>query len=219
MAGLTLNYGEQKTKVAGDRLTSETTDIPEWLAAAYVDVWNAANWTFKRVSRETFYTTDDGTSTGVPTATPKMPAAFAEATVLLDDQGYEVKQMPEIDFETKLTDTTTGRPAYYTVVNRQILLWPTPDAAYAFKVSYKRRLATRNSSGTVHAGFYTADTDLPLWDDHHYILVVRAKILGLKLMTDPTADMLQDEYGRLMDAMMAEYVERLPRGYQLPAYR
>jgi len=217
---LNLNFGQQKTLVAGDRLGSVEDQVPAWLAAAYTDVWNAAKWTFKRVSREAFYTTADGTSGGTPTATPVMPAAFASIRALVDDQGDALTQLAEFDFESRYTaDTTTGRPCYFMVVDRQITLWPTPDAAYLFSLSYNRRIATRTASGDDQEGIYQVDGDLPLWDDHHYILVTRAKIIALKNLTDPTAQMLQDEYGRLLDAMMDEYIEALPRGYQVPAWR
>ena len=220
MADLTLTFADQKAAVAGDRIPT-TQPISQWLAAAYTDIWNAGKWTFKKVSRENFYTTADGTSTGAASATPDMPAAFGEMIALLDDQGFELTWLTETEFESQYTEAnaTTGRPSVFTVVNRQIQLWPTPDAAYLFKVSYKRRLATRNSSGVVQAGFYQADTDFPLWDDHHYILVLRAKLLGLKSLADPTADMLEGEFGRLLDAMTEDYTEKLPRGYQMPSWR
>lgn len=216
---LNLNYGQLKTAVAGDRLGAVEDTIPQWIADAYVDIWNGPNWTFKRVSGETWYTTDDGTSTGVASASPKMPVAFASVTTLEDDQGCELVELTQSDFEAKYTaDLTTGRPCHYMVVNRQIRVWPIPDAAYAFFISYNRRLATRDSSENVQEGWFKVDDDLPLWDDHHGILVIRAKIIGLKSVTDPTYGPLQDEYGRLLEAMVDEYVAALPRGFQAPAW-
>jgi hypothetical protein len=217
---LNMTYAQLRTQVQGDRLGSNVADIPYWLAAAYTDVWNAGNWTFRRVSDATFYTTNDGTSTGTPTATPMMPADFGTSLILVDDQGDQLLQKEETQFEAAyIADTTTGRPCYFQIVNRQIRLWPTPDAGYAFSWSYRRRLATRTPAGTVQAGWFQTDNDLPLWDDHGYILVVRAKLLGLKQLTDPSAIVLQDEFSRLLDAMSDDYIEKLPRGYQAAAWR
>jgi hypothetical protein len=67
-------------------------------------------------------------------------------------------------------------------------------------------------------GFYQDDADIPAWDDHHYLLVVRARILGGRIYSDPTVDVLEDEYARLLEAMREDYVDVLPRGTQLPAW-
>lgn len=219
---LTLSYADQRDAVQERRFPSSTaaTYIPQWLAAAYADVWNAEEWTFKRVTRATWYTTADGTSTGTATATPEMPSDFARPRFLYDDQGNELRWLDEREFDSRYAgDASTGRPSAYKTVNRQITLWPTPVAKYAFTLSYKRRLSTRTAGGTVQVGFYQADTDIPLWDDHNYILVVRAKIIGLRDRSDPTSADLVDEYQRLLAAMVEEYAEETPMEAQLPAWR
>lgn len=220
MASLSLTYSDIQTAVQGDRLASVVDQIPQYIAAAYTDIWNAADWSFKRVAPANFYTSADGTSVGTPSQTPQMPADFAKANNLFDDQGFKVNWLSEIQWEDRYTaDTTTGRPTSFAVINRQIYLWPIPTAAYQFRLAYQRRLATRTSGGTVQAGFFQNSSDVPLWDDHHYIIVVRAKLLALKSLTDPTSAMLEDEFGRLLDAMKAEYQVKIPRGYQMPAWR
>lgn len=220
MADLTLAYSDLTAAIYERRFPSSA-PVSQWLAAAYADVWNAAQWNFKRVSRASFYTTADGLVGGTASATPLMPTALSRVTLLLDDQGNEVEQLDEEQFERRFTEQTasTGKPQAFTVVNKQIILWPTPDAAYLFKLSYRRRLATKTAGGTVQAGFFSADTDLPLWDDHHYILVTRSKIIGLRDRSDPTASDLVEEYQRALEAMIEEYVDGNPPGDQLPAWR
>jgi hypothetical protein len=217
---LQLTYAELKAAVYERRFPTSS-PVDQWLAAAYSSVWAAGDWTFTKVPRATFYTTADGLSTGAVSATPLMPSAFREVTGLYDDQGDELAEYAQRDFERFYTEQTpsTGRPDRFMVVNRQITLYPTPDAKYAYKLSYRRRLATRNAAGTVQAGFFVLDSDIPLWDDHHYLLVLRAKILGLRDRSDPTADDLTDEYMALLEAMRADYAERLPIAAQLPAWR
>jgi hypothetical protein len=221
VSGTVLNYGELRTAIQENRFPSSD-PISDWLGAAYSDVWNAANWTFKRVSRANLYTTADGLSSGTPSATPSMPAAFADITSgVFDDTGCKLKQLTEFEFERLLTEQTptTGRPSHFMVVNRQITFWPTPASAYLFKVSYRRRLATRTSVGAVQAGFFQNDTDLPLWDDHHYLLVLRAKLIGLRDRSDPTASDLEGEFSRLLSAMQTDYVEARPIGATLARWR
>jgi hypothetical protein len=220
MAGtLSLSYADLKSAIRERRFPTSS-PVEQWLAAAYTDIWTSADWTFRKVSRATFYTTADGLSGGTPSATPLMPSAFSQIIGLYDEQGSKLQQLAEEEFERYFTEATpsTGHPDTFTVINRQVILYPTPAAAYAFKISYKRRLATRTNAGVVQAGFFVADTDIPLWDDHHYLLVLRAKLIGLRDRSDPTASDLEGEFGRLLDAMREEYIDSLPVGAHLPSW-
>lgn len=219
---LQLTYSQILTAVREERFPASS-PADQWIAAGYLDIWNSGEWTFKRVDLATFWTTADGLSNGTPDETPLMPAAFAKAIVLLDDTGSEVTQVRQDDLNAMFTDpvssVVTGRPQVYAVSNRQIALYPKPDRAYQFRLSYRRRVATRQTGGAVQAGLFQADTDLPLWDDHHYIIVVRARILGLRDRSDPTNSDLLDDYGMMLAAMREEYMEELPIGTQAPAWR
>lgn len=202
---LTLTYADQRAAIYERRFPTSS-PVSQWLAAAYLDVWNSHPWTFKDVSREQWYTTDTGLVGGAPAQQPLMPAAFSRVTGLYDDQGYELLQLTQHEFEHAYAPiTSTGKPEAFSVVNRRIILGPAPDSAYPFQVSYRRRLATRTAALTVQTGFYQADTDLPLWDDHHYLLVLRAKLIGLRDRSDPTAADLQAEYAGLLEAMREDY--------------
>lgn len=217
-----LTYSDQVSAVQENRFPSSTatTAIPQWLQAAYGDVWSAAKWSFKRVSRESWYTTDDGLVGGTATGTPLMPEAFGRLDGLFDEDSGKLTELRPDEFDRRFAgDTTTGIPDTFTVVGRQIHLYPAPTSALLYQLSYHRRLSTRTTAGVFQAGFYVDDTDIPAWDDHHYILVIRAKIIGLRDRSDPTAGDLEGEYGRLLEAMRADYVETLPHGSRLPAWR
>lgn len=219
---MSLSYSDQVSAVQENRFPSSTatTAIPQWLEAAYGDVWNASRWSFKRVSRASWYTTDTGLVGGTATATPDMPDAFGRVDGVFDADGCKLKELTPGEFDYRYAaDTTTGIPDTFTVVGRQITLYPTPTSALLYTLSYHRRLSTRTSAGVFQAGFYVADSDIPAWDDHHYILVIRAKIIGLRDRSDPTAGDLEGEYARLLEAMRSDYVETLPRGTRLPAWR
>jgi hypothetical protein len=210
-----LTYADLKTAVLGKRFpASAVASAAQWIHVAYQDVWDAADWSFKRVSRAAFYTSSDATSTGAATATPSMPAAFARAKRIYDDNGDPLVELAEEEFEDTYTgDTSTGRPEAFTVVNRQVILAPTPNQAYLFSLSYWRRVAHKDSSGNVVTGFLSADGDYPLWDDHHRIVVPRAQMVGLMELNDPTWPPLGDEYGRLLESMKSDYVPSPPRRY------
>jgi hypothetical protein len=172
-------------------------------------VWNAHPWAFKRVKGATWYATTDGTPGGTPTATPMMPTAFARARLLFDENGNEVQELPPDEFERVLAPVSaTGTPEAWTTVGRQIWLGPAPAAGYKLTLSYRRRLATRTAALTVREGFFVAGDDVPLWDDHHYLLVMRAKLIGLRDRSDPTADDLEGEFARMLEAMKEEYGEK-----------
>src|SRR5207248_1897060 len=83
-----LTFGQLVADVLSAGIPSSLTGrVKRALADAYTDVWWADNWSFKRVSRETLYTTSDGTSTGTPSAAPLTPATFGDPIVLLDQYG------------------------------------------------------------------------------------------------------------------------------------
>jgi hypothetical protein len=137
-----MNYLALRTAVFERRFPSNS-PVADWLEAAYNDVWNSAEWTFKQVDDATFYTTANGLSNGVPAASPKMPAGFANPLEVLDDQGGEVIWLPRDEFKRRYApNTATGVPEAYMLSNRQIILGPAPASAYAFQVSYKRRGTT-----------------------------------------------------------------------------
>lgn len=198
-----------RTAVLGRRFpaASQSTNATRWLASAYQDVWSASDWQFKRVSREALPVVAGSSS-------PTMPAAFADATSLFDDAGDEVPRMGEETFESAyghdFADSWRGTVEAFTVVNRQILLGPAPSSSSTFSLSYRRRMAHKQSDGiTVAAGFMNEETDYPIWDDHHAILIPRAAAIGLQELSDPTWQIAQSEYERELERMLDDYATPL----------
>lgn len=186
---------------------SQATNATRWLASAYQDVWSASDWEFKRVSRQALEVVAGST-------TPTMPADFQSATSLFDDAGDEIPRMSEEVFESAyghdFADSWRGSVEAFTVVNRQIVLGPTPQASLTFRLSYRRRLAHKESDGTtVTAGFMNEEDDYPIWDDHHAILIPRAQAIGLQEMSDPTWQLAQNEYERELERMQEDYATPL----------
>jgi hypothetical protein len=201
------------------RFPSSETGLDYWIDVAYEDIWGSFDWTFRKVRQLSWWTTADGTSLGVPTQVPLMPGTFQEIDAVYDQNGDELDQLEQLDFDRKYTPQTVGQPCEYTVVDRQIILGPTPEGPYPFLLSFRRTVSCRNAAGQVKAGVMTLPDDTPIWYGRHYIVVIRAKLLGLKDRDDPTWLDLQDEFVGLLDGMHGDYTETLATGYQLPAYR
>lgn len=188
-----------------NRSTSKIAQIKQWVNAAELFTWNAGDFVFKRVAAQTLVI-----SAG--SRTPLMPTTagflFAKSIGLYDDQGAKLTYLPPDEWEEAfLPDTSTGIPAYYTVINRQLYLGPTPDSTRSFKFSYQRRYCHLNNAAAVVDGTMSADTDTPLWDsEHHYQLVPRAIVIGAKLEGDPLPQNYLEEADALLQAMVADLV-------------
>lgn len=204
-----LNYLALQDAVLGRRFPPATQrpNAKRWLASAYADVWAAADWTFKRVSRASLATTPGD-------STPTMPSDFGDAIQLLDDVGNEIPRLSQEEFEERfasaLIQNQSGPPEAYMVVNRQIEIAPLPTGA-TLKLSYWRSLSHKESDGTtVTAGFMDEDDDYPLWDDHHAILIPRATAIGLMELNDPTGEPQMAEFERQLSRMKLDYEQVRP---------
>ena len=199
-----LTYLQLQDAVLGRRFpAAQRANAKRWIQAAYQDVWAAADWTFVRVSQESLVVAD---------ATPTMPATFAEALGLWDEQGSKLERLSQEEFEEYAVSPFVGQPFVYAVVNRQIMVAPTPGGSVTFKLSYKRRLSHKDSDGiTVAAGFMDDATDYPLWDDHHSLLIPRAQAIGLNEINDPTGPQQQEEYERQLSRMKDDYEHVQPQ--------
>lgn len=200
-----LTYANIYQAVLGGRFpqASQLTNSKRWVDTAYQDVWGAADWTFKRVPLANLT---------VSSATPTMPTDFADVINLYDPQGYVLTRLSQEEFEDYYTPNASSViwPAdAYAVVNRQIYLNAATSGTY--KLSYKRRMAHKDNGGSVVAGPMSADTDKPLWDDHHAILIPRAQVIGLLELNDPSWEPLQQEYEKQLSRMKVDYEQVNPK--------
>lgn len=202
MAGNTLTFVELQNAVLGKRFPqSSLGDTKRWLATAYQDVWAAYEWPFRIVSRAPLALTVG--------EQPTVPADFADAQDVFDQYGCALERMEQRTLEEFYGDifafSLTGLPEAYTVVDRQLILAPLSSVTAGFTLSYRRRLCCRNADGTVAAGMMVNDTDYPVWDDHHSLLIPRAQVVGLQELNDPTYAMALQEYERQLSRMQDDY--------------
>ena len=193
--------------IARNRFTASTDNSAntlEWISAAEVAIWNAADWEFKRVPL---------TNLTVVAGVATEPADFGKAIELYDPQGTPIAGLPPDKFEELYTapvPAPVGNAEAYTVIDRQIIVGPTNSGTY--RLSYRRRVSHRADGAAVTAGVMNSDLDTPVWDaEHHYILVPWAIRLGETMQHDPGAgqlDAVVDELkqGWLFRAMVEEHV-------------
>lgn len=201
-----LTYLNLQDAVLGRRFPASTqrANSKRWLASAYQDVWGAFDWPFRRVPRATFNVTGGQSNQTAPTD-------FADVIRIQDNYGISLERFSEEDFEDIYGPvllglaTATGIPQAFTVVNRTIYLAPVPSGSLSYTLTYRRRLSSRTNALAVQAGMMSADTDYPLWDDHHAILIPRAQAIGLQELSDPTWQGAQQEYERQLDQMKDDY--------------
>ncbi len=203
-----LNLAALRTAVLGRRFpaASQASNATRWLSTAYTDVWNAADWTFKRVSLSSLAVVSGAEK-------PTMPVDYADTLALFDQYGDELERMPQERFEQKFAadfaNGNVGQPWAFTVIDRRVILGPRPALTGTFKHSYRRRLSHKLfDQETVDVGFMNDDTDYPLWPDHHGVLVARAQSIGLQEINDPTWQGPQQEYERQLARMEEDLAQQ-----------
>lgn len=202
-----MNYAAIYGEVVDLRFNSQATKLAQvkrWVNQAEIAVWNAADWSFKRVAPTDIAVTVGNTS-------PSEPTDFGKAHRLYDYLGDPVTYYAPDQFflrnEEDIVAGRTGEPTEYTVVNRQIQLAPIPQSSRTYKLSYRRRYTHLNTIPAPVAGVMSVDTDTPIWDsEFHYILVLWAMMLGETLEADPTADSLRAQRDEMLARMISELV-------------
>ena len=199
-----LTYQALYQAIIGTRFpqASQLTNAKRWLDTAYQDVWNAADWTFRRVPMSSF---------AVTSAQPTMPTDYADTIDLYSPDGTQLVRLSEEDFERYYLGSiasASGPADAYAVINRQIYLSSPASGTYTH--SYRRRMAHKDTGGSVVAGPMSADSDKPLWDDHHGVLIPRAQAIGLLELNDPTWELPQNEYERQLSRMKQDYEQVRP---------
>lgn len=190
----------QDAVIRGRFNEGDRTDVKLWLGWAYQRIWNAADWDF-RDARSSF--------TVVTTGPTPVPSDFGREREMFDDQGDLLDYLPPTEFDvlSQGNGATVSRPEVYTRRNRSFEFLPSPDGAYTFEVSYRRRLCHLNDLDEVVAGLLSDDNDRPIWDeDEGYdgYLITQAKATGAALNGDPTSALVKDEAAALFGALMNE---------------
>lgn len=206
MPGDILNYGVLKEQVQGRRFTNTqlTSGIPYWLFQAYQDVWDAGDWHFKKVRLAALALTSGSYAGTVDDAR----GPVVDVLNVYDENGSQIPRLPWDDWRARYAQsisdaTVTSKPTAWALDGTNVRVGPRADATYAWTCDYRRGVTTRTSLGVEQPGWFQGDADIPLWDGHGRLLVVRAQSIGLKDVNDPTFGPLDDEY----DIALARFTE------------
>lgn len=198
-----MTYKQLQDEVIALRFNeSKRASIKSWLNLRYAWVWDQAEWVFKRVP-PTALAVANGSRT------PAMPTDLADVEQVFDDQGATLEELDPDSWDSAFQwDSSSGRPGYYTTVNRQLYLGPTPNAAYSFKLSYRRRLSHVDSITGITGGIMVEDTDQPIWSaEYDYLLVLEAAMLGMQLEKDDGWAQLKPQRDELLAAMIEDLTD------------
>lgn len=201
-----MTFKEMQDLVLGTRFTSgQRTAAKSWINSREVALWNQDGVTWEFAYPDDY---DADVTAGVNTLSvgAGLPADLDDVLRLTRDDGCPLKELNREDFDLfriRLPSLTSGTPWYYTVVNRSVVLAPTPDVNATYTLAYSRRLCHFDGDDDVVAGVMVEDDDYPVYpDEFHGVLVPGAVSTGLKYENDPTWSALEEEYGTLTQAMM-----------------
>lgn len=181
-----MTFAEIQDEVITARFNAgQRASVKRWINYRYSWVWGHAEWPFKKVGPTSLTVTS-----GSQNVTE--PSDIARVIRLYTDLGEPVRELEPERFDLAYSyHTYTARPTDYKVVNGQIVLGPTPDANYTYKLAYEKALTE-----------LSADSDTPAFPSrYHYLLVMGAIATGLKLENDPTWQPLEQEFVEAVGAM------------------
>lgn len=188
-----MNFQEMQKEIQAIRFTGqELTRIARWINNRYSAIWNAADWNFKRAKPTPIYFTDSSEAS--------LPEDFGSAYSVLDCNNNKLRWLEPEDYAMQ----SNGGGGVFTVVDRRLYTPSPPDNGWLL-CSYERRLSHFDSDGTLHVGPMNQDLDTPVIpEEHHYLLVLDATILGLMMENDPTWQDLAPARDEMMQVMREE---------------
>lgn len=164
-----------------------------WINARYAEVWGLEDWTFRKAFAAVTATAGSDTLA--------MPSDFGIVIgakgLVRDDGDYLIYLTPDAFQEVHVGTTDTGTPGWYTVVNRQVKVHPTPSAtSAAWQVHHNKRLVELAN-----------DADVPaIPAEHHHMLVHGSEASGQIRMQDFTYQFSEQIWQNSLDAMRRNYL-------------
>ena len=207
-----MNRAALRTELQATGFNNTTSDVTRqnlWLDAAYLWVWHAKdeqgvdiNWVFEKADQVALPVVANN-------ASPVMPTDFGSADWLFDDQGNEINELePEIFDRYYAADAALGvtaaRAEAYKIRGTQIVLGPKPSVSANYLLSYTRTVAHFDVSLATVGGLFVADTDTPLWPNHHMILVYHAALVGHVMGSNPFSVSFQGLRDQALQAMRTD---------------
>jgi hypothetical protein len=169
---------------------TQRAQVKLWLNDRLSELWGLEDWTFRKAAVTVTVTGGSNILTA--------PSDLGIVLGLLRDDGYPVTYVtPEIYFRAHLGPQSSTTVDHFTVVNKQILLDPTPGTGSSSWELYYDKAVTQMS----------ADGDIPgIPSEHHYILVHGATATGSVMVNDFTYQFAEQRWANELDSMRRNYL-------------
>lgn len=165
--------------------------VKAWINDRYAELWGLEDWTFRK-----------GKVTVSVTAGSNVLDTPDDFGIVLDNglvtaDGEPLTYVTVDEYMRRHLGGSSGTPVCYTVVNRQILLDPTPGTtSSAWELYYDKALTLLVNNGDIPA--------LPV--EHHYMLVHGAEATGQVRMQDFTYQFSEQRWQNQLAAMRRNYL-------------
>lgn len=156
----------------------------------YAHLWTLEDWSFR-------YALATVNVLASNSAVVNMPADFGTAMYLWDENGGVKLPYLEIgEFELRYLPAALGAAEAWTVVDGQIRVGPTPDAAASWTLYYRKRFIPLSDEG-----------DMPLIPTAFHLALVHGGRAELLAVSDaPNAGVMEQLWQMDIDAMRREYL-------------
>ena len=182
----------QDELVAGPtpRFSSAQRDqVKLWLNDRYAELWGLEDWTFRKAVADLSVVAGNDQVTE--------PTDIGIVLSLVRDDGAPVHYVsPDLFYQSHLTTQSASTSDRFTVVNKQIILDPTPGTSATWKLYYDRALTLLSADGDIPA--------IPA--EHHYILVHGATASGSVMVNDFTYQFAEQRWMNELDSMRKNYL-------------
>lgn len=197
-----LELQQELSTVPGHRFKStQASSYKKWINARAAELWGLEDWTFRKAYASLSVTGSNDAATS--------PSDLGVVLGIWDSDGDPITYLPVADFAARhISNTSTSDTTVYTVVNKSILLDPTPSgSSSAWKIYYDRAYCHLSSGGAYVAGDMSADTDVPaLPAETHYLLVHGATAMGSVNMNDFTYQFAEQAWLSGIESMRRNYL-------------
>lgn len=183
----------------------QRTECKRWINSAYSKLWAFADWPFKKAKSSVTATASTTTLSGTPISS----SLWSRVISISRDDGYLLTYKTPTEFDFHFPDSTDeGTPWAYTLVDRDIILGPTPDTtSTSYSMRYELRLVHEHNGSTQTAGIMADDADVPSFDsEFHWVLIHGGLSIGLKMENDSTWQIAQDEFAEGLALMLNYYL-------------
>lgn len=189
---------EMTSTVIGRFTTNESTFLYRWLNQRYAWIWAQQDWPWKRVYGSLTITSGD--------ETPTMPTDYGGRILTIwNTKGFELLYLEPQEWILGYSNTLTGKPEAWTIIDGVLYLGPTPNANETYPYLYEMHPKVKDSGGTVQDRIFASatSTDEPIWEEYyHHMLIPGALASGLKQANDPTWPDLEQQFMQEYSAMV-----------------